>query len=54
LLVGPSTVVLWKFGSTTTIGAASLRPGLALKDIIFWSVIAFAWTGSESPSSIGR
>jgi glutamate:GABA antiporter len=36
-----------KFGSATAIDAASLRPGFALKDMIFWSVIAFALVGPE-------
>jgi glutamate:GABA antiporter len=36
-----------KFGSATPIDAAALRPGLALKDMIFWSVIVFALVGPE-------
>jgi amino acid transporter len=50
VLVGLGAVVAYKFGSTTAIDSASLRPGLALKDIIFWSVIAYAWTGPEALS----
>ena len=30
-----------------------MRPGLQLKDLIFWSVIAFAWTGPEAISFMG-
>jgi glutamate:GABA antiporter len=42
-------VVIWmKFGPATHIDAAALHPGLRFADIIFWSVIAFAWTGPES------
>lgn len=37
----------WRFGLATPITAASIRPSFALKDVIFWSVIAFAWTGAE-------
>ena len=33
--------------------AQTLRPGFALKDVIFWSVIAFAWTGPEAISFMG-
>ena len=42
-----------KFGSATPFNAATLRPGIALKDVIFWSVIAFAWTGPEAVSFMG-
>jgi len=42
-----------KFGSATPINATTIRPGLGLKDIIFWSVIAFAWTGPESIPLMG-
>ncbi len=38
----------WRqFGSATPFTLESMRPGLALKDVIFWSVIAFAWVGPE-------
>ncbi len=50
LLIGLSAVILWKFGSRTAIDAVTVRPGFALKDIIFWSVIAYAWTGPEALS----
>jgi glutamate:GABA antiporter len=30
-----------------------MRPGLQIKDIIFWSVIAFAWTGPEAMPFMG-
>jgi amino acid transporter len=36
------------FGSATPITAQTIRPSVALKDLIFWSVIAFAWTGPEA------
>ncbi|HKE37800.1 MAG TPA: APC family permease [Candidatus Baltobacteraceae bacterium] len=48
LLVALGAFALWKFGSATHINAATVRPGFALKELIFWSVIAFAWTGPES------
>jgi len=50
LLVAVGAIVFVRFGSTTAFTPGTLRPGLALKDIIFWSVIAFAWTGPESLS----
>lgn len=36
-----------KFGPAVPINTSTLRPSLSLTDIIFWSVIAFAWTGPE-------
>ncbi len=42
-----------KFGSATHFTARSLLPGTHLKDIIFWSTIAFALTGLESASFLG-
>ena len=33
--------------------SASLRPGLRLRDLLFWSAIAFAWTGPEAASFMG-
>ncbi|HUA07771.1 MAG TPA: APC family permease [Candidatus Acidoferrales bacterium] len=47
-------VASWmRFGSATPIDAASLRPSAHLRDLIFWSVIAFAWTGPESIPFMG-
>ena len=40
-------------GSATPIGAAALVPKLSLKDVIFWSTIAFAFAGVESASTMG-
>ncbi len=50
LLLALGAAAWWKFGPATTINAATLKPGFALKDLIFWSVIAFAWTGPEGMS----
>lgn len=36
-----------RFGSATPINAATMRPSLQLKDLVFWTVIIFAWTGAE-------
>jgi amino acid transporter len=43
-----------KDGSATPITARSLMPGTGLKDVIFWSTIAFAFTGVESGSTMGE
>ncbi len=50
LLLALGGVAWWKFGPATHITAATMTPGLGLKDVIFWSVIAFAWTGPEAMS----
>jgi len=48
LLIGLGTVAWIKFGPATPVTAQTIRPSLQFKDIIFWSLIAFAWTGAES------
>ncbi|HTY43229.1 MAG TPA: APC family permease [Thermoanaerobaculia bacterium] len=47
-------VAAWaRLGSATHFSAGALLPGTHLKDIIFWSTIAFALTGLESASFMG-
>lgn len=53
LLVALGTLAWLKFGTATRVDATTMRPGLHLKDVIFWSVIAFAWTGPESLPFMG-
>jgi amino acid transporter len=53
LLVALGSIAWWKFGSATHLSAATLRPGVQIKDLIFWSVIAFAWTGPEAIAFMG-
>ncbi len=53
LLVGLGALAWWKFGAATPINATTMRPGFAIKDLIFWSVIAFAWTGPEAMPFMG-
>jgi glutamate:GABA antiporter len=53
LLIALGGLAWWRFGSATPINAATMRPGLQIKDIIFWSVIAFAWTGPEAMPFMG-
>jgi glutamate:GABA antiporter len=43
-----------RFGSATRIGAATLMPSTGLKDVIFWSTIAFAFGGVESASTMAE
>jgi amino acid transporter len=42
-----------KFGSATAFSRAGLVPSLHLSDLVFWSTIAFAWTGPEAASFMG-
>jgi amino acid transporter len=53
LLIALGALAWWRFGSATHLSAATLRPGVQIKDLIFWSVIAFAWTGPEAISFMG-
>ncbi len=48
-------VLAWhRFGSATPIDAHTLAPSTSLKDVIFWSTIAFAFGGVESGSTMGE
>lgn len=53
LLVLLGALLWWRFGSATPLTIATMRPGVQLKDLIFWSVIAFAWTGPEAIAFMG-
>ncbi len=55
LLLMALGVLAWtKFGSATPFTARSLAPSTSLKDVIFWSTIAFAFGGVESGSTMGE
>ena len=54
LLMGLGIVSLIRFGSATEFTAQSLLPSTRLKDIIFWSTIAFSMSGLESASMMGE
>jgi amino acid transporter len=48
-------ILAWtRFGSATTIDRHTLLPSTSLKDVIFWSTIAFAFGGVESGSTMGE
>jgi cytochrome c len=53
LLIGLGLAAWLRYGCATTINATTLRPGLALKDLVFWSTITFALTGLEAASFMG-
>jgi amino acid transporter len=47
--------VSWsRFGTATPMTAHALAPSTSLKDVIFWSTIAFAFGGVESGSTMGE
>jgi amino acid transporter len=48
-------VVSWRrFGSATPMPVQTFVPAVSLKDVIFWSTIAFAFGGVESASTMGE
>ena len=53
ILVALGLAAFARFGSATAWTATSLVPGLRLTDLLFWSTIAFAWTGPEAASFMG-
>ena len=53
LLMGLAAVSWYRFGPATPFTAESLVPSTRLKDIIFWSTIAFSLSGLEGASMMG-
>jgi amino acid transporter len=53
VLVGMGALFLHRHGSATAFSPSSLVPSLSLKTGLFWSTIAFAWTGPEAASFMG-
>jgi glutamate:GABA antiporter len=54
LLIGLGAVAWSRFGSATPMGPQALVPSMHVKDIIFWSTLAFAFGGVESGSTMGE
>jgi len=54
LLIAFGAVAWSRFGSATPLSASSFVPSTTLKDVIFWSTIAFAFGGVESASTMGE
>ena len=54
VLIGLGAAAWWKFGSATPVTPHTLLPSTSLKDVIFWSTIAFAFGGIESGSTMGE
>jgi glutamate:GABA antiporter len=53
-LMGLGVVAWLRFGSATPFTAETLVPSTRLKDIVFWSTIAFSLSGLESASMMGE
>jgi amino acid transporter len=53
VLIAIGALAYFKFGPATPINAQTLTPGLSLRDLVFFSAIAFAWTGPEAASFMG-
>jgi glutamate:GABA antiporter len=53
LLVGFALASCWRFGPATDINWHTLVPAFRLSDVIFWTALAFAWTGPEAISFMG-
>jgi amino acid transporter len=54
LLIALGVVAWSRFGSATPMNAHAFVPSTSLKDITFWSTIAFAFGGVESGSTMGE
>ncbi|MBS0379492.1 MAG: APC family permease [Proteobacteria bacterium] len=48
LLVVLAVSTWWRFGSATVFNRHTLAPTFRLSDVIFWSTLAFCWTGPEA------
>jgi len=54
LLMALGWLAWMRFGSATPFSAETLLPSTRLKDIVFWSTIAFSLSGLESASMLGE
>lgn len=54
LLIALGAIAATRFGSATDFHLPAAMPDLALKDVLFWSTIAFAFGGVETASLMAR
>jgi amino acid transporter len=54
VLIGIGGMAWFTLGPATPITVRSLLPGVSLRDLVFFSAIAFAWTGPETASFMGE
>jgi amino acid transporter len=50
MVMGMGILAWWRFGSATSFTHATLTPTTRLSDVVFWSVLTFAFAGSETAS----
>lgn len=50
MLITMGSLAWWRYGSATTFNASTLTPTTRLTDMVFWSVLTFAFSGSEAAS----
>lgn len=53
LLIAIGATAWFQAGSATDWTLAAMRPSLAVKDLVFWSTLVFAWGGFEAASFMG-
>jgi amino acid transporter len=53
LLSGLALASWWRFGAATPINSHTVTPTFRFADVVFWSTIAFVWTGPEAASFMG-
>ncbi len=50
IVIGMGLLAYHRFGSATTFSIHTMKPSMRMNDIIFWSVLTFAFGGSETAS----
>jgi len=53
IVIGMGFLAWHRFGSATTFSIHNMTPSLRLNDIIFWSVLTFAFSGCDTASLMG-
>jgi amino acid transporter len=53
IVIAMGAIAYHRFGSATAFNAHTLRPSVHIKDMVFWSVLIYAFTGSETASLMG-
>ena len=54
MLLGMGFIAWHRFGSATAFNATTMKPGMGLKDMIFWSTLIFAFGGCETASFLAE
>jgi len=54
IVIGMGLLAWHRFGSATTFSLHTMTPSVRMNDIIFWSVLTFAFGGSEAASFMGE